>query len=72
MNWRKSRHSNPNGACVEVGGDYRKSTRSANNGACVEVASGVRVRDTTDRSGPELTFAPAAWAAFTAAIKILP
>lgn len=43
---------------------WRKSTYSADNGgACAEVASAelVLVRDTTDRSGPVVTFAAAAW-----------
>jgi hypothetical protein len=52
-NWRKASYSN--------GG--------AN--ACVEVgnADQVLVRDTTDRSGPTLSFSTAAWAAFTSTLK---
>ena len=48
-NWRKSSYSGPNG------------------GECVEVATAeaVLVRDTTDRSGPVLTFTAGAWQAFT-------
>jgi hypothetical protein len=51
--WRKSSYSGPNG------------------GECVEVATAgaVLVRDTTDRSGPVLTFTADAWRAFTAAIR---
>ncbi|MEU7676492.1 DUF397 domain-containing protein [Micromonospora taraxaci] len=50
---------------------WRKSTRSgASGGNCVEVASNlpgvVAVRDSKDVTGPALTFAPAAWAAFVA------
>ncbi|MET7821505.1 DUF397 domain-containing protein [Micromonospora zamorensis] len=50
---------------------WRKSTRSgASGGNCVEVASNlpgvVAVRDSKDATGPALTFAPAAWAAFLA------
>ncbi|QGN48628.1 DUF397 domain-containing protein [Micromonospora sp. WMMC415] len=53
---------------------WRKSTRSGDNGGdCVEVATNlpgiVAVRDSKDPNGPALTFAPAAWSAFTAATK---
>ncbi|ASW53184.1 DUF397 domain-containing protein [Plantactinospora sp. KBS50] len=41
-----------------------------NQGNCVEVADNlpgrVLVRDSKDRSGPVLTFAPAVWSAFVA------
>jgi hypothetical protein len=55
-----------------TGAVWRKSTRSSNGGAtCVEVAKNlpgiVGVRDSKDRSGPVLTFAPAAWNGFLAA-----
>ncbi|MFJ4792339.1 DUF397 domain-containing protein [Kitasatospora purpeofusca] len=67
--WRKSTHSsNEGGECVEVG--WRKSTHSGDEGgACVEVAettAAVLVRDSKDKSGPHLTFTPAAWEAFVA------
>lgn len=48
-NRRTSSHSNPNGECVEIGQD----------------GTAVTVRDTKDRSGPELAFSPAAWREFT-------
>ena len=51
---------------------WRKSTYSGDNGGeCVEVAAAgaVLVRDTTDRTGPVLTFTAEAWRAFTATIK---
>ncbi|MFB7673611.1 DUF397 domain-containing protein [Kitasatospora purpeofusca] len=45
-----------------------KSSYSGNEGGeCVEVAeatSAVLVRDSKDKSGPSLTFSPAAWEAF--------
>ncbi|MGW0213318.1 DUF397 domain-containing protein [Micromonospora chokoriensis] len=51
---------------------WRTSTRSGDTGgACVEVADNlpgvVLVRDSKDRSGPVLTFAPAAWRGFVVA-----
>jgi hypothetical protein len=53
---------------------WRKASRSSSNGgACVEVACNlpgiVAVRDSKDRSGPVLTFAPAAWDEFVAGLK---
>ncbi|MGC4806238.1 DUF397 domain-containing protein [Micromonospora sp. DT233] len=55
---------------------WRKSTKSGNNGgACVEVADNlpgiVLVRDTKDRDGGTLAFAPAAWAGFVDLAKRL-
>ncbi|MEU7616987.1 DUF397 domain-containing protein [Micromonospora rifamycinica] len=57
-----------------TGAVWRKSTRSDNGGAtCVEVATNlsqvVGVRDSKDRGGPALTFAPAAWTGFVAATR---
>ncbi|WFE34143.1 DUF397 domain-containing protein [Micromonospora sp. WMMD975] len=57
-----------------TGARWRKSTRSGDNGGeCVEVADDlpglVAVRDSKDPVGPVLTFAPAAWTAFTAQAK---
>jgi len=57
-----------------TGAQWRKSSYSGNGGAtCVEVARNlpgiVAVRDSKDRAGPALTFTPAAWTAFTAAVK---
>jgi len=52
--------------------NWRKSSYSGDNGgACVEVAvaEAVLVRDTTDRSGPVVTFSADAWRTFTTTIK---
>jgi len=49
---------------------WRKSSHSI-SGECVEAGNGtsvVLVRDTTDRSGPVLSFTARAWAEFTAGI----
>jgi hypothetical protein len=53
-------------------GNWRKSSYSGDNGgACVEVASAeaVLVRDTTNRSGPVVTFTADAWQAFLTTVK---
>jgi hypothetical protein len=57
-----------------TGAVWRKSSySSANGGACVEVARNlpgvVAVRDSKDPDGPALTFSPAQWQAFTAAVR---
>ena len=56
------------------GAIWRKSTYSGGNGGnCVEVARDlpgiVAVRDSKDRQGPVLTFTPAEWQEFTAAVR---
>ncbi|MFI6162620.1 DUF397 domain-containing protein [Micromonospora haikouensis] len=51
---------------------WRTSTRSGGEGDCVEVAAfaeAVGVRDSKDRQGPALSFAPAAWAGFVGATR---
>ena len=52
---------------------WRKSSFSGSNGGnCIEVAATdqILVRDTKDHgAGPVLAFGPAAWAAFTKALK---
>ncbi|WP_084597733.1 DUF397 domain-containing protein [Micromonospora chokoriensis] len=52
---------------------WRTATRSSNNGgACVEVADNlpgrVLVRDSKNREGGTLTFAPTAWTSFVDAV----
>jgi len=51
-----------------TGATWRKSTKSGAQGNCVEVAGNlpglVAVRDSKDREGAALTFAPAQWEAF--------
>ncbi|MDG4763915.1 DUF397 domain-containing protein [Solwaraspora sp. WMMD406] len=52
---------------------WRKSTRSGGVSNCVEVADNladrVLVRDTKDRDGGTLAFAPSAWRSFVALAK---
>lgn len=57
-----------------TGALWRKSTHSGGNGGdCVEVAVNlphvVAVRDSKDRDGATLTFTPAQWKAFLAAVR---
>ena len=73
--WRKSRHSNPNGACVEAA-SWRKPARSNSQGACVQAGNGpgvVGVRDSkAGGNGTVLEFSPGTWAAFTIRLKGMP
>jgi Domain of unknown function (DUF397) len=70
--WRKSRYSDQQGNCVEVG-VWRKSSRSAQGGNCVEVAAPapgrIVVRDSTELNGPVLAFEPGQWRRFAAGLK---
>jgi hypothetical protein len=53
--------------------DWRTSSFSGGNGSCVEVARNlpgiVAVRDSKDRGGPALVFAPDEWTAFLAGVR---
>jgi Domain of unknown function (DUF397) len=55
-------------------GTWRKSTRSSSGGECVEVAKAsdgrIGVRDSKDRSGPQLIFTPAEWEAFIGGVHL--
>ncbi|MET8678037.1 DUF397 domain-containing protein [Streptomyces sp. NPDC004647] len=67
--WFKSSYSgSEGGACVEVAVEWRKSSHSGSEGGqCVEVAAcpgAVHVRDSKDKTGPALSFAPDEWATF--------
>ncbi|WP_407565334.1 DUF397 domain-containing protein [Streptomyces sp. 184] len=69
--WFKSSFSSsPSGDCIEVAVAWRKSSHSStSSGDCVEVAacpSVIHVRDSKDKTGPQLAFTPDAWADFVA------
>ena len=69
--WFKSSYSDDEGGnCVEVALSWRKSSHSDTEGGnCVEIAAcpgTVHIRDSKDKAGPQLAFAPDAWVAFTA------
>jgi hypothetical protein len=69
LTWFKSSYSDTEGAnCVEIAVEWRKSSHSGTSGGeCVEVAACpgiVHVRDSKDRTGPNLAFAPDEWADF--------
>ncbi|MDH6138359.1 hypothetical protein P3T35_000336 [Kitasatospora sp. GP30] len=71
LTWFKSSYSASNGGeCVEVALDWRPSSHCNDNEfACVEIAAhpaSVHVRDSKDKTGPQLAFSPTAWAAFAA------
>ncbi|MFE4534791.1 DUF397 domain-containing protein [Streptomyces scopuliridis] len=61
LQWFKSSYSGSEGGeCLEVAYDWRKSSHNTDEGGAVHV------RDSKNPTGPTLTLAPTAWAAFTA------
>ncbi|MER8073500.1 DUF397 domain-containing protein [Streptomyces sp. NPDC094034] len=69
LRWFKSSYSDDaGGACLEAAYDWYKSSYSTEQGGnCLEIAPcphAVHVRDSKNPTGPTLTLAPAAWAAF--------
>ncbi|MGW2817830.1 DUF397 domain-containing protein [Streptomyces sp. NPDC001415] len=71
LEWFKSSYSSSSegDSCVEVALDWRKSSYSDSGDGtdCVEVATTpgiIHIRDSKARSGPQLAFAPKAWAGF--------
>jgi len=70
--WRKSSYSGEANGCIEVGNGWRKSRYSGEANSCVEVGqtpARVAVRDTKDRDGGMVAVSPAAWRAFTSAVR---
>ena len=56
----------------EVVTDWRVASYTGGQGNCVEVGSSpatIAVRDTKDRQGPALYFAPSAWRELTQRLK---
>ena len=56
----------------DLGRDWRTSSFSGNGGECVEVGQAddtVAVRDSKDRTGAMLRFAPGAWRSFADQLK---
>ncbi|MDT9699349.1 DUF397 domain-containing protein [Streptomyces sp. P17] len=71
LTWFKSSYSDGEGGeCLEVAYTWRKSSYSDGEGGdCLEVAvtpSDIRLRDSKNPTGPQVTLAPAAWSAFLA------
>ncbi|GAB7033925.1 DUF397 domain-containing protein [Streptomyces sp. NPDC021749] len=69
--WFKSSYSSGDGDdCVEVALSWRKSSYSGDDsGDCIEIAAcptTVHIRDSKDKSGPQLSVPARAWAAFVA------
>ncbi|MBY8888629.1 DUF397 domain-containing protein [Streptomyces sp. PTM05] len=72
--WFKSTYSSSSGDdCIEVALAWQKSSYSSGSGDdCVEVAAcpeAVHVRDSKDKTGPNLTFSASAWSEFLAYVQ---
>jgi hypothetical protein len=68
--WRKSSYSGNGGDCVEVAAVWRKSACGGTGGSRAGAARpAIAIRDSKDPGGPALAVGPAAWHAFTAALK---
>ncbi|MEU9102267.1 DUF397 domain-containing protein [Streptomyces sp. NPDC048361] len=72
--WRKATYSSgSSGDCVEVAECWGKSSYSSGSGDdCVEVAAcprTIHIRDSKDKTGPQLALNPAAWGEFVAYAK---
>ncbi|GGU20736.1 DUF397 domain-containing protein [Streptomyces violascens] len=71
LDWRKATYSSgSDGDCVEVAECWAKSSYSSGDGdSCIEVAATpatIHIRDSKNKSGPQLTLSPAAWGDFVA------
>ncbi|GAA2070892.1 DUF397 domain-containing protein [Actinomadura alba] len=74
LEWRKSRRSGTETACVEVAAlpGWRKSSHSGTQTDCVETAAldgAAAVRDSKNPDGPHLAFAPGTWDSFITDVK---
>jgi hypothetical protein len=75
VQWRKSRYSGGNGACVEVAviPAWHTSTHSNAQSNCVEVATNlpgrVAIRDSKQLDGPRLVVSAGEWRWFLAAVR---
>ncbi|MFI6053371.1 DUF397 domain-containing protein [Streptomyces violascens] len=69
--WRKATYSGSSGDdCVEVAECWAKSSYSSAQGdSCIEVATTpatIHIRDSKNKTGPQLTLSPSAWGDFVA------
>ena len=58
----------PRNEVVAINGEFNKVRKQA-EAALMQLPGVVAVRDSKDRQGPVLTFAPASWASFVAHAK---